>query len=128
MDPKLRSFIFCDAVVPALDGKMICYGVFSDLFVPKFPVTYPQFCVVSTWFRGEGFHIQQIKIMNSARSMIISQSPEMFFTLNNRTETVTLKMDVNQIVFQDGGPYYFQVYLNGEMVEEFPLYLRQRDS
>ena len=36
MEPKLRNFLFCDAVVPALDGKMICYGIFSDLFVPKF--------------------------------------------------------------------------------------------
>ncbi len=128
MEPKLRSFIFCDAVVPALDGKMICYGIFSDLFVSKFPVSYPQFSIMSTWFKGEGFHIQQIKIMNAARTAIISQSSEMFFTLNNQTETVNLKTDVNQIVFQDGGPYFFQVYLDGEMVDEFPLYLRLKES
>ena len=128
MEPKLRNFLFCDAVVPALEGKMICYGIFSDLFVPKFPVTYPQFSIMSTWVKGEGFHIQQIKIMNSSKSMIISQSPEMFFTLSNSTETVNLKTDVNQIVFQDGGPYYFQVFLDGELIEEFPLYLRLKES
>ena len=83
---------------------------------------------MSTWVKGEGFHIQQIKIMNSSKSMIISQSPEMFFTLNNPTESVNLKTDVNQIVFQDGGPYYFQVFLDGELVEEFPLYLRLKES
>ena len=83
---------------------------------------------MSTWIKGEGFHIQQIKIMNSSKSMIVSQSPEMFFTLNNPTETVNLKTDVNQIVFQDGGPYYFQVFLDGELVEEFPLYLRLKES
>ena len=66
--------------------------------------------------------------MNSSKSMIVSQSPEMFFTLNNPTETVNLKTDVNQIVFQDGGPYYFQVFLDGELVEEFPLYLRLKES
>lgn len=128
MEPKLRNFIFCDAVVPAIDGKMICYGIFSDLFVPKLPVAYPQFCVMSTWSKGEGFHIQQIKIMNSAKSIIISQSQEMFFTLGNKTETVNLKMDVNQLVFQDSGPYYFQVFLNGSMVDEFPLYIRLKEN
>lgn len=124
MEPQLRSFIFCDAIVPGIDGKMICYGIFSDLFVSRFPITYPQFSIMATWVKGDGFHIQQIKIMNSARSMIISQSPEMFFTLNNQTETVNVKTDVNQIVFQDGGPYYFQVFLDGEMIQEYPLYLR----
>lgn len=128
MDPELRSFLFCDAIVPAPDGKVICYGIFSDLFAPKFPFTYPQFCTMTTWSKGDGFHIQQIKIMNGAKSMILSQSPEMYFSLKDNTETVTVKTDVNQIVFHEPGPYYFQIFLDNELAGEFPLYLRLKEK
>lgn len=127
MEPTLRSFIFCDSVVPALEGKLICYGVFSDLFASKFPITYPQFCILTTWTKGEGFHIQQIKVLNPARTLIMCQSPEMYFTLNDQTETANVKTDVNQVVFSEAGTYYFQVFLDGEMLGEFPLHFRLRD-
>jgi hypothetical protein len=127
MEPTLRSFIFCDAVVPALEGKLICYGVFSDIFVQKFPLTYPQFCILTTWTKGEGFHIQQIKVLNPQRTMIMVQSPEMYFTLNDESETANVKTDVNQVVFSEPGTYFFQVYLDGEMIGEFPLHFRLKE-
>jgi len=128
MEPKLRSFLFCDAVLPALEGKMICYGIFSDLFVSKFPITYPQFSTMATWTKGEGFHIQQLKVMNPAKNMILSQSPEMYFTLGNLTETVNVKTDVNQLTFHEPGAYFFQLFLDGEMMEEYELHLRQKEN
>lgn len=126
MEPVLRSFIFCDAVVPGLDGKLTCYGTFSDLYSSKFPITYPQFCILTTWTRGVGFHIQQIKILNPTKTMVLCQSPQMYFTLNDETETANVKTDVNQIVFAEPGTYYFQVYLDNELLGEFPLHFRLR--
>lgn len=128
MEPKLRSFLFCDAIVPALEGKMICYGVFSDLFIPKFPSSYPQFSTMAVWTKGEGFHIQQIKIMNPAKNMILSQSPEMFFTLGSQTETVNVKTDVNQLTFHEPGAYCFQLFLDGEIAGEFELHVRLKEN
>ncbi len=126
MEPKLRSFLFCDAIIPGLDGKMICYGLFSDLFVPAFPITYPQFSAMSVWTGGEGFHIQQLKILSPSKNMILSQSPEMYFTLNSATESVYVKSDVNQINFTEPGAYIFQIFLDGEIYDEILLNLRQK--
>lgn len=124
MEPKLRSFLFCDAVVPGLENKMICYGVFSDLFVPSFPVTIPHFSTLAIWTAGEGFHVQQIKILTPSKNIILSQSPEMFFTLANSSESVYVKSDVNQLNFTELGAYIFQIILDGEILDEISLHIR----
>ena len=121
MEPVLRSFLFGDAVVPSHHGKLLCYGVFSDLWAPKFPVTHPRFSILTSWSRGTGFHIQVVKMFNPARTVMLNQSPEMYFTLEDESQTVHVQVDVNQIVFTEAGTYFFQIYLDSRLVAEHTL-------
>jgi hypothetical protein len=126
MEPVLRTFLFCDSVVPILDGKLASYGIFSDLFADQFPLTYPRFSILLSWTQAPGFHIQQIKMLNPARSLIMHQSPESYFTLNDPSESAHVIIDINQVVFTEPGSYVFQVFLDNRPVAEFPLQIRKK--
>lgn len=125
MEPVLRNFLFCDSVVPILGGKLAAYGIFSDLFVETFPLAYPRFSLLLTWTRAPGFHIQQIKMLNPARSLIMHQSPESYFTLNDESESAHVIIDINQVVFTEPGAYIFQISLDNRPIAEFPLHVRR---
>jgi len=126
MDPVLRNLLFCDSVVPLLEGKLASYGIFTDLFADLFPLTCPRFSILCSWTQAPGFHIQQIKMLNPARSLIMHQSPESYFTLNDSSESAHVITDVNQVVFTEPGTYVFQVFLDHRPVGEYPLQVRQR--
>ena len=126
MDPVLRHLLFCDSVVPLLEGKLVSYGIFTDLFAERFPLTYPKFSILVSWTQAPGFHIQQIKMLNPARSLIMHQSPESYFTLNDACESASVIVDVHQVVFTEPGAYLFEVYLDNRPMGEFQLQVRQR--
>lgn len=121
MEPVLKSFLYCDSIVPAPDGKLSLYGMFSDLYAKSFPITYPRFSVLSTWSGGVGFHVQRIKVVNPANTMVLHQSPELYFTLEEQEQTVHVQTDVNQMVFTEPGAYKFQIFLGGRLVQEMLL-------
>ena len=124
MEPVLKSFLYCDSIVPAPDGKLNLYGLFTDLYAKQFPITYPKFSVLSTWGDGLGFHVQRIKVVNPANTMVLHQSPELYFTLESEDQTVHVQTDVNQMVFTEPGAYTFQVILGGRLAYEHHLHLK----
>lgn len=128
MELVLRNVIFCDSVVPLIDNKIVCYGIFSEISSDKYPLTYPHFSVMCAWTNGTGFHIQQIKLLNPTRSLILTQSPEQYFTLEEETETVYVTTDVNQIVFTEPGTYYFQIFLDQTLVDELTLHFFEKEQ
>lgn len=121
MEPTLRNFLFCDAVVPAPNGKMNCYGLFSDLFASHFPYTQPRFSILAGWSGGKGFQVQVVKMFNPARSALLHQSPEQYFTLEHEAQSAHVQIDMNQIVFTEAGSYIFQIMLHGRQVAEHRL-------
>jgi hypothetical protein len=127
MELTLRNVIFCDSVVPLPDNKIVCYGIFNEITADEYPLNYPHFCILCSWTNGTGFHIQQIKLLNPTKSLIVTQSPEQYFTLNEETETAYITTDVNQIIFTEPGAYHFQVFLDQKLVDEIPLYFFQRE-
>lgn len=122
MELTLRNVIFCDSVVPIMGARIACYGIFNDVYAPDYPLVYPHFSIMCSWTGGTGFHIQQIKLMNPSRTLILNQSPEQYFTPADETETVYLTTDLNQIVFTEPGTYCFQIFLDQELYDEVPLY------
>lgn len=125
MELALINVIFCDAVVPLPSNKVVCYGIFNELQSPQFPFTYPHFSVMCSWSNGTGFHVQQLKMLNPTHSLIVAQSPEQYFTLEDESETAYVTTDVNQIVFTEPGTYYVQIFLDGKMVEEKSVHFRK---
>ena len=81
--------------------------------------------MISTWGGGLGFHVQRIKIVNPANTMMLHQSPELYFTLETQEQTVHVHTDVNQMVFPEPGAYRFQVFLGSRQLCEHYLHLHQ---
>ncbi|ODT67132.1 hypothetical protein ABS71_11420 [bacterium SCN 62-11] len=125
MEPVLRSFLFCESVVPAPSGKMNCYGLFSDLFAGQFPFTQPRFSLLLSWGGGRGFQVQVVKMLNPAKTALLHQSPEMYFTLEDESQSAHVQIDMNQIVFTEAGSYIFQIMLHGRQVAEHRLNVHQ---
>lgn len=125
MEVALLNVLFCDSVVPLPDRKLVCYGVFNELLSPEFPYACPHFSVMCAWSNGTGFHVQQLKLLNPSRSLIIVQSPEQYFTLEDETETAYVTTDVNQVVFTEPGAFTLQVFLDGKLVDEKSLIFRK---
>jgi hypothetical protein len=126
MEPLLRNVLFCDAAVPLVEGRLTAYGVFTDVYAERFPHTLPRFSLLCSWTQAPGFHMQQIKMLNPARSLIMHQSPESYFTLGHETETAHVVVDVNQVVFTEPGSYVFEVWLDGRPREQVLLHVRRR--
>lgn len=127
MEVVLMNVIFCDSVVPLPDNKIACYGIFNELSSPSYPFPYPHFSIMCSWSNGTGFHVQQTKILNPTRSLIVAQSPEQYFTLEEETETAYVTTDVNQVVFTEPGTYTLQVFLDGNLTEEVPIHFRKEE-
>lgn len=125
MELSLKSFLFCESIVPAPGGKMNCYGVFTDLFANQFPYTVPRFSMLASWSGGKGFQVQVVKMLNPARTALLHQSPEMYFTLEDESQSAHVQIDMNQIVFTESGAYVFQIFLHGRQLSEVRLNVHQ---
>jgi hypothetical protein len=126
MELVLMNVVFCDSVIPLPDNKLVCYGIFNEITLPIYPFSYPHFSVMTAWSNGTGFHIQVLKLLNPTRSLIVTQSPEQYFTLEDETETSYVTTHLNQIVFSEPGTYYIQIFLDNNLMEEIPLHFRKK--
>ncbi len=124
MEPVLRNLLFCDSVVPLPHGRLVAYGIFTDLHAAAFPLCWPRFSLLLSWTNAPGFHIQMVKMLNPQRSLILHQSPESYFTLGDDTECAHVILDIHQAVFTEPGSYHFSVALDGRTVAEYPLHVR----
>ena len=128
MEPRLQSFLFCDAVVPLPEEKIACYGIFTGIRLSSFAGTIPHFSILTSWTGGEGFHRLQMKIMNPKKSLIISSSPETYFTLPAPETTAHVEIKVNQILFPEPGNYVFRLILNDEEKEDIILPILKQEE
>jgi len=108
-DERIRSFI----------------GIFYELPFPEFPTPKFSFFVANGWCNGKGKFKQKMRILNPDRKTAIMETPDQEFVLK---ESTTPFMAVNyfaEMVLQKQGTYWFQTFLNGKLVIEFPMMARK---
>ncbi len=108
-DERIRSFI----------------GIFYELPFPEFPTPKFAFFLANGWCNGRGKFRQKVRILNPDRKTALIETPDQEFEL---TETTTPFMAVNyfaEMVLQKPGTYWFQTFLNGNLVMEFPMVARK---
>ncbi len=110
-DERIRSFV----------------GIFYELPFPDFPTPKFSFFVANGWCNGKGKFRQKMRLLNPDRKTAIIETPEQDFDLK---DTTTPFMAVNyfaEMVLQQPGTYWFQTFLNGALVLEFPMVARKAD-
>jgi len=110
-DERIRSFV----------------GIFYELPFPNFPTPKFSFFVANGWSNGKGKFRQKMRILNPDKKTAVIETPDQEFEL---TETTTPFMAVNyfaEMILQQPGTYWFQTFLNGKLVMEFPMVARKAE-
>ena len=123
--PNLQFSVLCDDVRREDNGKFMLIGLFEAITAKVFPATHPTLFVVNRWCKGQGSFLQKIKIVNSKNKAIIFQTNEQAFELNDINGHHTLISRINNLAFPEAGKYWVEVLLDGELIINYPLMLKE---
>lgn len=123
--PNLQLSVLCDDVRREDNGKFILIGLFEAITAKIFPATHPALFVVNRWCKGQGSFLQKMKIVNSGDKTIVFQTNEQAFELTDIDGHHTLISKINNLVFATPGKYWVEVSLDGDLVLNYPLILKE---
>lgn len=123
--PNLQFSVLCDDVRREDNGKFILIGLFEAITAKVFPATHPSLFVINRWCKGQGNFTQKIRIVNSKDKTIIFQTDEQPFELQDIDGHHTLVSKVNKLVFNTAGKYWLEILLDGDLVLNYPLILKE---
>jgi hypothetical protein len=117
--------VLCDDVRREENGKFMLIGLFEAINAKKFPATHPSMYVVNRWCKGEGDFKQKIRILNSQDKGLVFQTDEQVFELTDIDKHHTLVSRFNNLVFKSPGKYWVEILLDGELVLNYPILLKE---
>ena len=123
--PNLQFSVLCDDVRREDNGKFILIGLFEAITAKAFPATHPVLFVVNRWCKGQGSFQQKIKIVNSKDKSIVFQTSDQSFELQDIDGHHTLISKVNNLVFTGPGKYWVEVLIDGNLILNYPLILKE---
>ena len=126
--PNLQFSILCDDVKREDNGKLMLIGLFESIRAAKFPAVHPSLFIVNRWCKGEGTHRQRTRIVNSKDKVAVFQTDDQPFELRDIDGQHTLISKVNNLKFPEPGKYWIEVLLDGELVLNYPIMLREEKS
>ena len=122
--PNLQFSVLCDDVRREDNGKFMLLGLFETISSRKFPATHGSLSVVNRWCKGEGHFSQRIRIVSARDNSIIFQTEDQPFELKEINGHHTLISRFNNLVFQEPGKYWVEIMLDGELVLNYPMMLK----
>jgi Family of unknown function (DUF6941) len=94
--------------------------LFENVFFQGFPSALLKFAIVNHWV-GNGQFETHVKILSPDRKEIVVSAPSKFaIEVNGYADNVTFFTNVN---FERAGPHIVQIYLDGNIAAERPLYV-----
>lgn len=123
--PNLQFSVLCDDVKREDNGKFMLIGLFEAINAKKFPATHPTLFLVNRWCKGEGTFNQKIRIVNTADNKVVFETDDQPFELKDIDGHHTLISKINNIVFNTAGKYWVEILLNGDLVLNYPIMLRE---
>jgi len=121
--PDLQFSVICDDVRREDNGKLILLGLFEVVGAPKYPAVHSRLFVVNRWCKGEGQYSQKIRIASSRDNSMILQTEPQPFVLKDIDSNHTLISEFNNVKFPEPGKYWVEVFLDNQLVLNYPLML-----
>jgi len=81
--------------------------------------------IVNRWCKGEGSFTQKVRIVNTKDKSIVFQTEDQPFELADIDRHHTLISRFNNLVFPNSGKYWVDVFLNNELVLNYPIMLKE---
>jgi len=117
---QLVYSIICDDVRLEMGNKLSLMGLFENIFFPGFPSALLKFAIVNHWV-GNGQFETHVKILAPDRKEVVISTPSKFsIETNGYADNVTFFTNVN---FERPGGHIVQIYLDGNVAAERPLYI-----
>jgi hypothetical protein len=123
--PNLQFSVLCDDVKREDNGKFMLIGLFEAINAKKFPATRSSLFVVNRWCKGEGSFSQKIRIVNASDSKAVFETGDQPFELRDIDGHHTFISRINNIVFNTAGKYWVEILLNGDLVLNYPIMLKE---
>ena len=123
--PNLQFSVLCDDIRREENGKFMLIGIFEAITAKVFPAVHPALFVANRWCKGQGSFLQKIRIVNSKDKTIIFQTNEQPFELQDIDGHHTLISKVNNLKFDTPGKYWVEILLDGDLVLNYPLILKE---
>jgi len=122
---KLVYSIICDDVRIEMGNKLSLMGIFENIFFQAFPSALLKFAIVNHWI-GNGQFETHVKILTPDRKELVVSAPSKFVIENNGyADNVTFFTNVS---FDRSGAHLVQIYIDGNIAAERPLYVHRRYS
>jgi hypothetical protein len=117
---QLVYSITCDDVRIEMGNKLSLMGLFENIFFQSFPSVLLKFAIVNHWI-GNGNFETHMKILAPDRKEVVVSAPSKFaIEVNGYADNVTFFTNVN---FERAGAHIIQIYLDGNLAAERPLYV-----
>jgi hypothetical protein len=126
--PNLQFSVVCDDVRREDNGKFMLVGIFEAINAVKFPATHNTLFVANRWCKGEGSFTQKIRIINTKDKGLIFQTEEQPFQLSDIDAHHTIISRFNNLIFPDPGKYWVEIFLNNELMLNYPIMLKIMDA
>ncbi|MDO8525534.1 MAG: hypothetical protein Q7S07_03495 [Candidatus Omnitrophota bacterium] len=125
--PNLQFSVLCDDVRREDNGKFILIGLFEAINAKVFPATHPALFVANRWCKGSDEFTQKIRIVNPKDNSVIFQTDEQAFELSDIDRHHTLISKINNLIFPSPGKYWVEILLDGELVINYPIILKEAE-
>lgn len=123
--PNLQFSVVCDDVRREDNGKFMLLGIFETINAKEFPARHHTLFVANRWCKGEGDFTQKIRIVNSKNKAVVFQTEGQPFKLVDIDAHQTIVSRFNNLLFENPGKYWIEVFLNDELIINYPMMLRQ---
>src|SRR5437870_5039616 len=119
---QLVYSIICDDVRLEMGNKLSLMGLFENIFFQGFPSALLKFAIVNHWI-GNGQFETHVKIVGPDRKDVVVSVPSKFAIENNGyADNVTF---FTNVTFERAGAHVVQIYIDGNIAVERPLYIHQ---
>jgi hypothetical protein len=126
--PNLQFSVVCDDVRREDNGKFMLIGIFEAINAVEFPAKHHTLFVANRWCKGEGSFTQKIRIVNTKDKGVIFQTEEQPFQLADIDTHHTIMSRFNNLMFPTPGKYWVEIFLNGELILNYPIMLKQVEN
>jgi hypothetical protein len=117
---QLLYSILCDDVRIEMGNKLSLMGLFENVFFPTLPSTLLKFAIVNHWI-GVGQFETHVKVLSPDRKELVVSAPSKFvIETNGYADNVTFFTNIS---FEQQGAHVVQVYIDGKLAAERPLFV-----
>ena len=128
INPTMQFSILCDDIRREDNGKFMLIGIFEAINAVKFPAKHNTLFVANRWCKGEGSFTQKIRIINANDKGLVFQTEGQPFQLTDIDKHHTIISKFNSLLFHSPGKYWVEVFLNNELILNYPIMLKQTET